>query len=111
MTTNRNLNPHKDFWLEHFSTETEAVSIMIGEVPALYIDGKYNAIQDGEPVTRERYYHELEKVLSAGEWDAFLEGEEITSTHYEDETRYRLTFNNGYRATAKIIRFIDGKPA
>lgn len=112
MTDINEFKSWKDFWLEYFTEDTQALSIMIGVPPAVAIDGIYRCDQTDEPVTRHRYYHELEKVLLApGKWEAFLEGEEMTYTHTEDGATYQVTFNNGYRAMAKITRILNEYPA
>lgn len=108
MTDINGFKPCKDFWLEYFTDDTQALSIMIGVPPASAIDGKYTYKETDAPVTRDRYYRELEKVLlGPGKWDAFLEGEEMACMHNEDGVRYRVTFNNGYRAMAKITRLVE----
>jgi len=107
MANTNGIKPRKDFWLEYFTEDTQSLSIMIGVPPAVAIDGIYTSDYADDPVTRERYYHELEKVLLApGQWDAFIEGEEMTYTHTEDGATYQVAFNNGYRAMARIARVL-----
>lgn len=109
MANSSGFKPWKDFWLEYFTENTQSLSIIIGLPPIAEIDNKYTHKETDTPVTRDRYYRELEKVLIArpGKWDNFLEGEEMAYTHTEDGKSYHVAFNNGYRAMAKITRMLD----